>query len=203
MKQQETAKAILRAARKSFARHGYEGASIRQITAAAGVNLGAVTYHFGSKRKLYEHVLDSAASPLADAATAAATSGQSPKQQVGAVIRAYFNYLGDNIDLAQLMLQELAMARVPPEAALDPIRRIHRTLTELVQRGQSEGVFREGDPRLMAISIISQPVHMSLVRRALKAIGNIDLQDEHTREHVIEQVTAFAVRGLAKDENVT
>ncbi len=47
---------ILGAAEALFARHGFEGASLRQLTAAAGVNLAAVNYHFGSKDRLIEEV---------------------------------------------------------------------------------------------------------------------------------------------------
>ncbi len=47
---------ILSAAEVLFAQRGFDGASLRQLTAAAGVNLAAVNYHFGSKDKLVEQV---------------------------------------------------------------------------------------------------------------------------------------------------
>jgi AcrR family transcriptional regulator len=47
---------ILSAAESLFAQRGFDGASLRQLTAAAGVNLAAVNYHFGSKEKLVEQV---------------------------------------------------------------------------------------------------------------------------------------------------
>jgi AcrR family transcriptional regulator len=47
---------ILGAAEALFARRGFDGASLRQLTTAAGVNLAAVNYHFGSKEKLVEQV---------------------------------------------------------------------------------------------------------------------------------------------------
>ena len=47
---------ILAAAETLFAQRGFDGASLRQLTAAAGVNLAAVNYHFGSKERLVEEV---------------------------------------------------------------------------------------------------------------------------------------------------
>ncbi len=47
---------ILGAAEVLFAQRGFDGASLRQLTTAAGVNLAAVNYHFGSKDKLVEQV---------------------------------------------------------------------------------------------------------------------------------------------------
>jgi len=51
-----TRERILGVAEALFARHGFAGASLRQVTAAAKVNLAAVNYHFGSKESLIEEV---------------------------------------------------------------------------------------------------------------------------------------------------
>jgi AcrR family transcriptional regulator len=51
-----TKERILGAAEELFARRGFAGASLRQVTSAAKVNLAAVNYHFGSKDKLIEEV---------------------------------------------------------------------------------------------------------------------------------------------------
>jgi AcrR family transcriptional regulator len=47
-----TRAAILDAAERLFSEHGVEGASVRDIIREAGVNLGAINYHFGSKERL-------------------------------------------------------------------------------------------------------------------------------------------------------
>ncbi|MGB8715096.1 MAG: TetR/AcrR family transcriptional regulator, partial [Rhodanobacteraceae bacterium] len=51
-----TKQRILNAAEKLFADHGFAAASLRRVTADAGVNLAAVNYHFGSKETLIEEV---------------------------------------------------------------------------------------------------------------------------------------------------
>ena len=68
-----TRRALVAAAAEVFAEHGFEAASVRTITAAAGVNQGAITYHFGGKDGLYRAVLEGArevmgAQPLLSAA---------------------------------------------------------------------------------------------------------------------------------------
>ncbi|MDB6171538.1 MAG: transcriptional regulator, TetR family [Chthoniobacteraceae bacterium] len=47
-----TRSAVLDAAEQLFSQHGVDGASIRQIVKLAGVNLGAINYHFGTKERL-------------------------------------------------------------------------------------------------------------------------------------------------------
>jgi AcrR family transcriptional regulator len=47
---------ILDAAERLFARHGFYGVSVRDITEAAGVDVALVSYHFGGKRELFAAV---------------------------------------------------------------------------------------------------------------------------------------------------
>lgn len=58
---QQTREKILTAARRHFAKHGLQMSSIRAITRLAGVNEALISYHFGSKRQLYEEVLNECA----------------------------------------------------------------------------------------------------------------------------------------------
>lgn len=53
----ETSEKILHPAELLFAEHGYDGVSLRRITAGAGVNLAAVNYHYSDKRSLYLEIL--------------------------------------------------------------------------------------------------------------------------------------------------
>lgn len=55
---------ILNAAESLFAEKGYDGASLRQITKTATVNLAAVNYHFGDKESLYREVITRRLRPI-------------------------------------------------------------------------------------------------------------------------------------------
>ena len=53
----QTRQRIIHAAEQLFLDHGFDGTSIRLVTSSAGVNLGAVNYHFGGKDALFEAML--------------------------------------------------------------------------------------------------------------------------------------------------
>src|SRR5215468_8407453 len=55
---------ILDAAERLFVEHGFEATSLRSLTSAAGVNLAAVNYHFGSKEELFQSVLTRRLDPM-------------------------------------------------------------------------------------------------------------------------------------------
>lgn len=48
-----TTESLLNTAERLFAEHGYDRVGMRALADEAGVNLGAATYHYGSKEKLY------------------------------------------------------------------------------------------------------------------------------------------------------
>ena len=64
----ETRARLIEAALDVFGHQGFEGATTRQIAKAAGVNLAAIVYHFGSKEALYgavaEHVVGKVAAGI-------------------------------------------------------------------------------------------------------------------------------------------
>lgn len=55
---------LLDAAETLFMEHGFEATSLRLITAAAGANLAAANYHFGSKEALFQAVLTRRLDPM-------------------------------------------------------------------------------------------------------------------------------------------
>ncbi|MFT3778543.1 MAG: TetR/AcrR family transcriptional regulator [Ottowia sp.] len=57
----DTKARVVAAATRLFAEKGMEKVALRELTSAAGVNLAAVNYHFGTKEALCEAVLDSLA----------------------------------------------------------------------------------------------------------------------------------------------
>jgi AcrR family transcriptional regulator len=85
---------LMDAAEKLFARRGFYGSSLRDITAAAGVDLALVNYHFGSKKQLLIAVIERRGAVLneerlrrlADARLSAAPGAPSTEAVVGAFL---------------------------------------------------------------------------------------------------------------------
>lgn len=194
--QHGTAAALVDSARRLFARHGYDGTSVRAITRDAGANLGAITYHFGSKRALYEAVLVAAASPSVERLAAAAGQRGPPLERLELVVRAFFDFLHENPDLPQLIAQQLVSSRPITEAALRTMQSNVGTLASLIAEGQADGSIRPGDARLMALSIGAQPIWLTLARRVLQEGVAIDQADPGTRARLVESVVRFVRAGL-------
>jgi len=196
----DTVRALIAAGRRLFAARGFDGASVRAITQAAGANLGAITYHFGSKRDLYAAVLQEGLRPLADRIVAAGDGPGTPLDRITLVIEAFFRHLRKNPDLPRLMLQEISAGRRPPDVVLELIRRIAGTIARLQQEGQADGSIRAVNPFLAAASVASQPLYMTLVAPLFQELSGLDLRDAETLEQAIAHTTSLIRAGLASHQ---
>jgi AcrR family transcriptional regulator len=79
---------ILDAAEELFAENGYAATSLRQLTAAAGVNLAAVNYHFGSKEDLAKAVLERRIAPI-NAARLRRLDEMGKRRSLEKIVRAF------------------------------------------------------------------------------------------------------------------
>lgn len=192
-----TREALLVAARSLFAQRGYDGTSIRALTAAAGANLGAVTYHFGSKEELYRAVLLDVLGPLPDLIRQAARSDGSPLDRVDRIVRTYLRFFADHPDVPRFMLQEIAQGKTPPPPVIEVIGDVARTIAATLHEGQRAGAIRQGDPLFLTLSLISQPVYFALVRRAFSHVAGRDPLAGDSLAAVEEHVAAIARAGLA------
>ncbi|MDP2481391.1 MAG: TetR family transcriptional regulator [Candidatus Palauibacterales bacterium] len=166
----DTPRTLLVAARPLFAREGFTGTSVRDITRAARVNLGAVTYHFGSKRALYEAVLAEATQPLMEALDGVAARGESREDaaaRIETALRALFRILREEPDLPGLLFQEAAAGREPPEPVAKALHALLERLAALVREGKSYGSVEAGDPVLTGASLLAQTLSFGLLWRTL------------------------------------
>jgi len=199
----DTRDALVASGRLVFARRGFDGASVREITREAGANLGAITYHFGSKRGLYEAVLTTGLSPVVERVAAVASGPGAPIHRLGQVVEVFFEYMGANPDLPRLLLQEVAAGKPPPAAVLAILLRNAGLVVGIVTEGQEDGTIRRAHPLLCALSILSQPIYMTVVSPILKQIGGIDLADPDTRHVASEHVKDFIRCGLSVSEEAS
>ena len=192
----DTAKELVDAAIDLFSRHGYDGTSVRAITAHAGANLGAITYHFGSKEALFDAALKSVTTPIRELINETANSEGPPLSRIERLVRAFFKYLHEHPQFPNMIAQQLAGSRPLPAPARDTVRENLRILTAVIEQGQADGSIRSGNPRNLALSVAAQPMWLTLARRALMEGAGVDQDDPDTQEQIVESVVRFVRAGL-------
>lgn len=163
-----TREALLEAARIHFGRDGYEATSVRRVTAEAGVNLGAVTYHFGSKRALYEEVVARSLAPLRERIEAADQEG-TRREALDEAVAAITAVVRRDPSVARLAFREVASEAPPPEPVSAALGAVLDRLAELVRDGKAEGTVEAGDPVLTAVSLLVHALGSPLMHGSLAA----------------------------------
>lgn len=199
-KHEGTPAALLDAAEAVFAERGFEGASVREITRRAGANLGAITYHFGSKAKLFNAVMLRAQTGLLAAVEAAAASPGTPLERLETIVRAHFTFLSSQPRFRRLILQVLLLDTSFPEPAADMLRKGMGIVASVVAEGQASGQIRPGDPRLLALAVMSQPLMLNVIRPILRRGPGIDLDNPAVQTVLLDNAIQFIRRGVAPRE---
>lgn len=149
----ETRERIRAAAAELFTRHGYGAATMRQIAGRAHVGLGTLFNYAADKRDLVFLIFNEELNAMTDVALAAPRAGRPLLEQLVAVFRVHYRWLGAKPALARILLQELTFYSSGKQAAMfQGIRqRLIDGIEELVRRAQRKGRFpRSENPALVA-----------------------------------------------------
>ena len=198
---------ILDTAEELFMEHGFEATTLRQITAAAGVNLAAVHYHFGGKEELFEAVLTRRLDPMNQERVALLTRFEHA---------AAPNPLSCEKILAAMFIPALKLARDPQRggknflrllgrAYADPAPFIRRFLSDqyAVMIARFKAAFRRALPQLpkkelsWRLHFVMGALSYALAGTdALKLIAALSPGDADDDEMLLRRLAPFLIAGL-------
>lgn len=151
--------AIMRAAISVMGEDGYEGASMRDMAARAGVTVAALYYHFPSKLDLLREFLDESWDVVnARVDRRLASAAQNPVAQLDEFVATLIaSYLHD--EFAQMAsnvgLREYTRLDGPERAAIEAKReQLLDRVAAIIEAGRDDGSFRPTEPRETARAVI-------------------------------------------------
>ncbi|HEX7884905.1 MAG TPA: helix-turn-helix domain-containing protein [Phenylobacterium sp.] len=98
---QQTRLKVLAAARRLFSEQGYEGATIRDIAAAAGMSTGAVFANFADKSDLFREIMHDDMEALTGAMRDAAVRGRNVEDVLLKIFMAGYTFYKTRLQLAR------------------------------------------------------------------------------------------------------
>ncbi len=138
-KQQTRAK-VLAAARRLFSEQGYEGATIRDIAAAAGMSTGAVFANFTDKSDLFREIMIVDMAALADAMSAAAGSANTVDEALLKMFMAGYGFYQTQLPLARAAFSVgWSPQDGPALRSAPPVQVLHELLLDQLNRATARG----------------------------------------------------------------
>jgi AcrR family transcriptional regulator len=138
-KQQTRAK-VLAAARRLFSEQGYEGATIRDIAAEAGMSTGAVFANFTDKSDLFREIMAADMETLAQLMGESVAHGRGVEDTILKVFMAGYNFYKTRLPLARAAF---GVSWLPGQGQelreLPHVQTIHELIAEQLALGVERG----------------------------------------------------------------
>ena len=173
---------ILGAARACFARHGYEGATVRRLEEATGLSRGAIFHHFRDKDSLFLAVAED------DAAAMVETVARNGLVQVMRDLLARATspdttgWLGSQLEVSRRLRTDPAFAKRWAERSAS----LAAATRERLARQRGAGVLRDDVPievlaRFLELAYDGLVLHLAMGRPAGDLDPVLDLVEEAVR----------------------
>lgn len=167
-------KQLIEVALRAFGKRGYEGTTLDEVAAAAGVRKQSLLYYFPTKEDLFNACVEELGARTSRALDDALTGPEDGFDRVERVIRAVFRLATEWPDFPGFIREASRhssdiVQRVA--GALDPLRK--RALVFL-EREMDAGVFRRQDPVLLLFSIYTAVVGSLTEAGVLRAVAGKD-----------------------------
>lgn len=150
-RKQRTIDALLRAAEEIFAVQDADTVTVEEIAARAGVAVGSLYNHFGSKSGLQAAVVERALDVDRDYMDRAYTAARTPTEQLYAAADEYFEFYLAHPEYFRMLAFPGSPGRYP--AGKDMARRLaesvneqNRRMVDALRAGMAAGTVRAGDP---------------------------------------------------------
>ena len=198
-----TRRRILDAGQSEFAQHGYSGANVARIAAAARCNIRMIYHYFGSKEHLYLAVLERAYKRIRAHERQLRLEAYEPVAGMRQLVEFTFDYLLEYPELVAMIRNEnLLGARFLKNSRQVPqtTRPLVQSIEDLLARGRATGAFHaEADAVQLYITLLSLCfIHVSN-RHTLSVMFQRDVSDpdwlRERRRHAVQVVLAYLQAG--------
>jgi AcrR family transcriptional regulator len=145
---------ILLHSARIFAQHGFEGASIRDISRVTGVSLSGLYYYFESKQKLLYLIQNTAFSNILEQLQSRLESVHNPEDRLRILVRNHIEYfLAHPNEMRVLSHEEEALDPPFREEVASIKRRYYALAREIFDEIAAEGLTDGLNPRVAVLSL--------------------------------------------------
>ncbi len=150
---------VLRTALRLFSQRGYFNTSIHDIRREAGVSIGAIYHHFGTKEKLARALYDELVARMERSITDAMTAHEDCRSRCRAIVSVLFEAAVQEpqmMDFVLMARHKEFMPDAPPICSSRPFA----LMKDVVQQGMANGELREMEPWVAASAVFGGALRM-------------------------------------------
>ena len=198
----DTHQLIVNAATTLFAKHGFRGASVRKICALAGVSANAITYHFGSKELLYQHILNRFNSLQLEHAKTTLATDPGSRQEFEIRIEVFFAQLLDiylkNREVLLILFREFEQLLPDEEnSIIDEMADTNFAISKYVSRAMDLGfVNADVDADIVAGILLDRLINQAHFAHSHEKFFKVSTYDTKYRSYWIRTTLKIIFNGI-------
>lgn len=170
---QATKEKIQNAATYLFAQKGVSGTNVQEIADRAGISIGLMYKHYRTKEELFNDLVNMARAGLSETTKLLSSNGN-PKEILTAITTEMIDdYKKDDeftdylIFLTQALISGLESDAL--KGLVEDDKKLFSALAGLIERGQNNGIIRNGNPRELAFAYMSAIQGLGIFRNVMKS----------------------------------
>ena len=201
----DTRTRLLDAAGPVFANSGFDRATVREICAAAGVNIASVGYYFGDKLGLYRHVIRGIRDARERQFPAPEAGLADPAEVLRAIVRTLLSrILADDPSgwESQLLMREM---QSPTPVFEDIVREFFRPLFERLKKSLQDLTSGSVDEHVidhLALSVVGQCIYYKFGAGVIEILIPLAQRKKHFQiETLAEHISSVTLAALAHTDS--
>jgi AcrR family transcriptional regulator len=177
---------ILIAAKKLFARQGYDGTSVRQICEEAGANVALVSYYFGGKENLLRAIFEQffAGNRIKDSGDLLSH----PVEGLTLLIREIILFGLEDAELSNIVKQEIELNSPRSSIVLVYVYPVWEKVRELLEQGREEGLFYFDSLDHTLMFVIGAALSFKMHAGHSGLLHNTNYDSNETADHIVKLV---------------
>ena len=182
---------IVREALHEFASKGFAGATTVAIAKRAGVTQPLIHHHFGSKEKLWEHVLAEMFGALTQALVGADDASGGQRARIERLLRTLVTFASEHPELSRLIRLESASGGAPFEHMYrEHIAPLLKFFESVVQDAIASGHMRRAPPGFIYFATVGLCTQLFAEPATAKRAFGIDARSAKTAAAYADFVVA-------------
>jgi len=172
--------------------HGVDGLTMDRVAAEAGIAKGSLYRYFQSKRDLLEFVYARLVDPVFENLEKVAAKQQPAIEKLSEQLHMLLEHVAQHAQVHNLLFEDDAVHALLQSSQRRGSEVACQRLAEMIEQGITEGVFRPGDPLMLA------GMYFGLIKGVLERLPRLD-EPEH-REKIRRLILGTFLNGIATEK---
>lgn len=184
----KTKRAIFESAIKVFSKSGYDGATVDDIAANAGVAKGTLYYHFKSKEEIFRFIITEGIEVIKEELQDVLSKDEDALSKMKNLCRVQLNLVYQNKDFFKVIMSQLWGQELRQLELRDIIEKYVESIEKYVIEAIEAGIIKKGEPKFMAYTFLGVLCSAGIYELLNTQETNVD--------EVIDNLVVYILKGI-------